>query len=107
MRISRHELQNVLSAYVKRVSEKPDKQAADTEKTGSAKTDSIALSEKARELSKLRSKLDDISAVRPERVDELKEKIEAGEYKVSEEEVAEKILERFLADSLAEMAEKE
>jgi len=54
--------------------------------------DHVSISEKSREIQKLKSVIASTPDVRKEKVEELKEKIEKGEYKVSPRELAKRIL---------------
>jgi len=62
--------------------------------SSSLSTDGIQLSEQAEELVRLQKTLRGMSSVRQEKVEELKELIESGEYEVSADKVAEKIISR-------------
>ncbi len=106
MMISRTELHNVVNAYLRRASNQGPKTHNQNDSPAN-KTDSISVSDRALELSRLREELAQLSELRTDRVRELKEQISAGTYEVSAEQIADKILERVVADQLAGAAESE
>ena len=57
-----------------------------------ADTDKVSVSEEARTLSRLRSEVGDVDAVRSEKVEELRGKVERGEYQPDLRSVARKFL---------------
>lgn len=59
----------------------------------------VELSPSAQEIREIKFILDEIPAVREDMVQELKRKIEAGEYNVSSEEIADLIIRRTVADN--------
>jgi negative regulator of flagellin synthesis FlgM len=105
MRISNSELTNVVNAYLKRIRTSRERFSAQTETT--RRGDSISLSRTAQELTRLRAQLEKLPEVRPQLLDEVKQKLDRGDYEVPAEEIAEKMLARALADRLAGVAEKE
>ncbi len=54
--------------------------------------DRVSVSEEARTLSRLRADLGDLTAVRTEKVQDLRDRIERGEYRVDLKAVARKLL---------------
>ena len=62
--------------------------------------DKVVLSSEARELSALRARLAQIPDVREERVAALREALRQGTYRVSPEEIADKMIARSLVDRL-------
>lgn len=73
---------------------KPDKKVE--EKT--APDEKVNLSATAKDIQKLKSAVANLPDVRQDKVDELKARIEKGEYSVSGENVADKIIEEFFLD---------
>ncbi|GIV15407.1 MAG: hypothetical protein KatS3mg022_0842 [Armatimonadota bacterium] len=61
---------------------------------------SVELSPRAQEIRRIKFILDEIPEVREEMVQELRRKIEAGEYNVSSAEIADLIVRRTIADSV-------
>jgi negative regulator of flagellin synthesis FlgM len=61
---------------------------------------SVELSPRAQEIRQIKFVLDEIPDVREEMVQELRQKIEAGEYHVSSEEIADLIVRRTFADNI-------
>lgn len=73
----------------------PDANAAQARKSGaeaSARTDTVEVTESARRLQALESRLGEVSEVDQRRVDEVRSRIEAGEYEVRSERVAAKMI---------------
>ena len=62
--------------------------------------DQVTLSSRATEVSMIRSHLKDVPEVRAERVKEISEALERGDYRVNAEDVADKMVGRLLADRL-------
>jgi negative regulator of flagellin synthesis FlgM len=60
----------------------------------------VELSPRAQEIRQIKFLLDEIPDVREEMVQELRQKIEAGEYHVSSEEIADLIVRRTFADNI-------
>ncbi|MEI6511719.1 MAG: flagellar biosynthesis anti-sigma factor FlgM [bacterium] len=63
-------------------------------------SESITFSETAQTVKKIKRIVEDMPEVREEVVAELKAKIEAGEYKVSSEDIADLMIRRARADSI-------
>lgn len=101
MIISSHQIQTVLRLYG---AQKPqptgDQQTDKTEKKGLQQGDRAELSSEAIDHQKLREAVLKTPEVREERVQEIKDALEKGEYHVSADQVAEKMLGRFLVDRL-------
>lgn len=66
-----------------------------------APEEKVTLSERAREIQQVRQAVEALPDVREEKVDELKERIASGEYRVDGEKVAEKMIGESLLDILA------
>ncbi len=63
--------------------------------------DEVALSSQAAEVSRVRNfLLKEVPDVRAQRVEEISQALERGEYRISSEEVADKMVGRLLADRL-------
>jgi len=69
--------------------EKQQKQSEQTSRT--SQKDSLEVSEKARLLSKARAALDGVDEVRAQKVNDLKELVNQGDYKVPHEELAKRL----------------
>ena len=68
-------------------------------KTGGLKrTDSVTITAHSEEAKKARALYDKLPEIRKDLVDELKGKVESGEYDVSSKEVADKIIHRAVVD---------
>lgn len=65
-----------------------------------ARQDKLELSPQAQEMQAVRQKINSIPDVRKDRVDELKSQIKNGTYQVPSQDVAEKMLNRSLADGI-------
>ena len=65
---------------------------------GNSDTDSIYLSEQAQGLVKLQNALNEVPQTRQEKVQELKDQIQSGDYEVPAEDVAEKIISRAVVN---------
>lgn len=65
-----------------------------------ARQDKLELSPQAQEMQAVRQKIASIPDVRSDRVEELKTQIKSGSYQVDSSQVAEKMLQRSLADGL-------
>jgi len=100
--ISRNEINNILTTYRQRaqaVSEK-DGSREEVRTVRGNQRDRLEISPKAREVQRLKRLLEQIPEVRQDKVQAIRQKISRGEYGVSAEDVAEKILGRALADKL-------
>ncbi len=75
--------------------EKQNTSAAVENTTASSKKDKAELSDQARLLSKARIALDDSAEVNQAKVDDLKAKVQKGEYQVPYESLAEKMLSKL------------
>ena len=91
-----------LNAYMRNVntsgkvgagSKEPAKQAPSGEER-------VQLSEKARDIQKVKKVLDSVSDIRVEKVAQLKQSIEDGTYDVTGEEVARKMIRESLLDEI-------
>jgi len=68
-----------------------------TQKTDSkASQDSVEFSTALQNINILKLKMENTSDVRTEKVDEVKEQVQSGEYKVDSEKVAEKIIDEMV-----------
>ncbi len=59
---------------------------------GATKTDQVSISRKSREIQKLEAILANTPDIRKDKVDEIKRKLDSGQYRVDAREVARKIL---------------
>ncbi len=60
----------------------------------------LELSEKGRLMSEIKEAIDKLPEVRREKVERIKKELEAGTYKVSDEELAMKLAEKFIEEML-------
>ena len=82
-------------------SDKPDKSSSSSESgkettSSQGSSDQISVSDLSREVSKIHEEIRNNPDIRPEKVREIKEKIEEGTYYVSSDEIAGKIIEDIL-----------
>ncbi|MCK8824170.1 flagellar biosynthesis anti-sigma factor FlgM [Fuchsiella alkaliacetigena] len=94
MKISSEQLGEVLQAY----GQQQRQNETGTEKKD--KSDKLSLSTEMKEIQLAKENLANKEPVRQEKVDSLKQAIQSGNYNVSGEEVAEKMLERVIVDQL-------
>lgn len=99
MMISRTQLQNVLAAYQAQQTNPGGKKERVAHKPG-AEADQVALSPTAREYQLARKALKEAPVIREEKVAALSERLQAGTYHVTGEEVAEKMISRAIVDEL-------
>ncbi|MGB9791650.1 MAG: flagellar biosynthesis anti-sigma factor FlgM [Thermacetogeniaceae bacterium] len=101
MIISNQEIQMVLRQYgVQKTKNIEEKRQAESTKAAQKGTDKAEFSGDAALLQKAREIAKELPDVREDRVRKIKAAIERGEYKVSAEDVAEKMLGRWLVDDL-------
>ena len=90
-----------IDAYVNNINDKQKTDnASDKAETNVAKTDTVNISDAAKEIQEVRKQLDDIPDVRTEKVQQLKNEIENGTYKIKSEEIAEKMLRESLFNDI-------
>jgi negative regulator of flagellin synthesis FlgM len=90
-----------IDAYVNNINEKQKAEnTADKPDTSAARTDTVNISDAAKEIQEVRKQLDDIPEVRTEKVEQLKNQIENGTYEIKSEEIAEKMLKDSLLNDL-------
>lgn len=104
MIISHNQLQEVLKAYSQALSKTEkvqDKDKKPLQKAGKPVIqDRLSLSPEAQEVQRVKEMALRVRDVRWEKVAELKQRIAEGTYRVSSEEIADKLLARLLADEL-------
>ncbi|HEY8448924.1 MAG TPA: flagellar biosynthesis anti-sigma factor FlgM [Bacillota bacterium] len=98
MRISRAQVQQILHLYGKenRVGERGGT------RSDSPRTDALNLSEDARQVSRWLERVRQLPDVRSDEVRRIRQALERGEYNPPVERVAEKMIERLLADRAVE-----
>jgi flagellar biosynthesis anti-sigma factor FlgM len=97
MIISNQQVNSIIKAYnITATKKNPTILSAGSVQRG----DSLLLSPEARELNKIRNKIDATPEIRSGLVQEIKTAIEKGEYQVSSEEVAHRMLVRSLVDHI-------
>jgi len=90
-----------IDAYVNNINDKQKTDnASDKAETNVAKTDTVNISDAAKEIQEVSKQLDDIPDVRTEKVQQLKNEIENGTYKIKSEEIAEKMLRESLFNDI-------
>jgi len=97
MLISKTQLQNILKVYGKAPGAKV---GGVTPGNAVVKNDELAISRESRITQKAMQAIKQADDIRLDRVSELKEQISAGTYTVSDDEVAEKIIETAILDRL-------
>lgn len=65
-----------------------------------AKKDQVTVSDKAKEIAKLKAEVNDMPEIRADRVEEVKKAIDAGTYNVKGEAVAGKLIKEAIIDSI-------
>lgn len=98
MIISKTQVQNLLKVYGKEMSRNRVEPAAAAK--GAAKNDKLAISDESRIKQKVMQAISQAEDVRLDKVEDLRERISAGTYTLSEDEVAEKMIERAIVDRL-------
>ncbi|MDY6880763.1 MAG: flagellar biosynthesis anti-sigma factor FlgM [Desulfatiglans sp.] len=106
MEISGNDSSVNLGAYVKSVKagkevEVGPREAEKKVDKGIAGEDKVVLSPKAREIQKAKMLLASVPDVREEKVQEIRQRIEEGTYKVESKKIAEKIVKESLLNELA------
>lgn len=96
MIISKTQLLNILKVYNKSDNKVEKAQAA----KAAARTDELAISRESKVKQKAMQVARQAEDIRPDKVAELQEQISAGTYALSDDEVAEKMIERVLVDRL-------
>ena len=90
-----------IDAYVKNVDDKQTaEEAPEKAEKKVAKTDTVELSQTAKELQEAKKQLDTIPDVRMDKVEELKAQIEKGTYEGDSEEIAKKMLKESLFNDM-------
>ena len=90
-----------IDAYVNNINDKQKAEnTSDKAETNVAKTDTVNISDAAKEIQEVRKELDNIPEVRAEKVEQLKNQIENGTYEIKPEEIAEKMLKDSLLNDL-------
>lgn len=98
MIISKTQVQNILRVYGRQFE---NNRTGKTEEAGNTgRKDELAISRESKFQQKLMQAVRQSEDLRPEKVADLQERITAGNYSVSDDEVAEKMLERALVDRL-------
>lgn len=90
-----------IDAYVNNISDKQKaEKTSDKAEKNVAKTDTVNISDAAKEIQEVRRELDNIPDVRADKVEQLKNQIEDGTYEIKSEEIAEKMLKDSLLNDL-------
>lgn len=88
MQISNAQIQQVLQLHLHKISGPREKSRT----KGSGGADELILSTKAADMQRIKQKVGEMPEFRSAAVQELKQRLEAGQYQASAEEVAESIL---------------
>ena len=97
MIISGKQIQNILKAYG---DNKPVKNTKAEKMAATQQKDEVVLSTQAQEFAHILQKIKNMPDVREEKVQELTQRIQSGEYHVEAKEVADKMIGRVLADKI-------
>ena len=90
-----------IDAYVNNIDDKKKvENTPDKAENNAAKTDTVNISDAAKEIQEVRKQLDAIPDVRTEKVEQLKNQIENGTYEVKSEEIADKMLREALFNDI-------
>lgn len=90
-----------IDAYINNISDKHKAEnTSDKAEKNAAKTDTVHISDAAKEIQEVRKELDNIPDVRADKVEQLKNQIENGTYEIKSEEIAEKMLKDSLLNDL-------
>ena len=90
-----------IDAYVNNINDKQKAEnTSEKAEKNVAKTDTVNISDAAKEIQEVRKELDNIPEVRTEKVEQLKNQIENGTYEIKSEEIAEKMLKDSLLNDL-------
>jgi negative regulator of flagellin synthesis FlgM len=90
-----------IDAYVNNINDKQKAEnTSEKAEKNVAKTDTVNISDAAKEIQEVRKELDNIPDVRAEKVEQLKNQIENGTYEIKSEEIAEKMLKDSLLNDL-------
>lgn len=90
MKVDQSRVSQMIKSYDKRQIKNNQKS------TKSNKKDKLSLSKEALELQKFKDKLEETSSARQERITRLKRDIKQGNYNVSGEDIAKKMLEQII-----------
>ena len=91
-----------IDAYVNNINDKQKAEnTSDKAETNVAKTDTVNISDAAKEIQEVRKELDNVPDVRADKVEQLKNQIENGTYEIKSEEIAEKMLRDSLLNDLS------
>ncbi|MDK2896847.1 MAG: Anti-sigma-28 factor, FlgM [Candidatus Atribacteria bacterium] len=94
MKISRNQVENVLKLYV----DKPKATREKRETSSTAEGDKLSLSSSAVEIKNLYQEYRNLPEIRKALVEEIQAKLQAGSYRVDSFQIAEKMVEREIAD---------
>ncbi|HIH96840.1 MAG TPA: flagellar biosynthesis anti-sigma factor FlgM [Thermoplasmata archaeon] len=104
MIISNNQIEKVLQGYTKQVDNRKNKTVDAAGKKANpatvGKSDTVSITKKSKEFQKAMEVYSKLPDVREEKVEDAKERIEKGTYKVSSHEIAEKIVYRSLVDKV-------
>ena len=95
-----HGLAN-LDAYVKNVRDRKGTDSLSAKGTGNIiSKDEVVLSSEAKQIQRAKELIDALPDIREEKVAEIRARIEAGEYEIDGERIAEKMIQESLSNEL-------
>ena len=103
MKISHEQVKQVLDKYVRQVENKmSDRAKGSGQKTEKLRqnVDSVTITARGDEAAKAKEAYRKLPEVRQDLVDEVKTKIQSGDYEVTSKEVADKIVHRMIVDKM-------
>lgn len=90
-----------IDAYVNNINDKQKAEnTSEKAEKNVTKTDTVNISDAAKEIQEVRRQLDAIPDVRTEKVEQLKSQIEDGTYEIKSEEIADKMLREALFNDI-------
>lgn len=98
MIISKSQVQNILKTYSKQLGGNKVNKVDEAKKV--AKKDNLAISSESKIKQKVMQSIKNTDDIRLDKVNDLKEQVSAGTYTISDDEVAEKMIERAIVDRL-------
>ena len=86
-----------IDAYVNQVHDKNKVDPSDKQpEKGTAKTDTVVISDAAKRIQEIRNQLDEIPDVREDKVAQLRNQIENGTYEINADKIADRIIKEGL-----------
>lgn len=98
MIISKSQVQNILRTYSKQLGNNKINKVDEAKKV--TKKDNLAISSESKIKQKVMQAIKNADDIRLDKVSDLKERVSTGTYTISDDEVAEKMIERAIVDRL-------